>query len=130
MVKRGSTVLPDPDRIAEMARPVFERYGIEKAILFGSFATGRQTRRSDVDLILVKRTEKRFLDRYDGLLRDLYQAIRGRDIEVLIYTPEELARISERKFIQRALREGKVIYEAAAGGGKRDRSRGAGTADL
>lgn len=101
----------DLDEIAERARPVFRRHGILRAILFGSFATGRQGKKSDVDLILVQETERPFLERFHGILRELYQAIPGRDIEVFIYTPEELDRISHRKFIQRALREGKVIYE-------------------
>jgi uncharacterized protein len=97
--------------IARMARPVFERHNIEQAILFGSFATGRQSRKSDVDLILVKRTTKRYFDRFEGLLEDLYRAIPGREIECFIYTPKELASISQRLFIQRALGEGTVIYE-------------------
>jgi hypothetical protein len=37
--------------------------------------------------------------------------IRGRDIEVLTYTPEELKRIAHRKFIQTIFQEGKIIYE-------------------
>ncbi len=102
----------DADQIAEMARPVFQAHGIKRAILFGSFATGRQTKRSDVDLIIVKETDKRYFERYDGILQELYRAIRGRDIEVLIYTPQELQRIAHRRFIRRALHEGRVIYES------------------
>jgi predicted nucleotidyltransferase len=94
-----------------MARPVFERHNIERAILFGSFATGRQSRKSDVDLILIKSTAKRYFDRFEGLLEDLYRAIPGREIECFIYTPQELSSISHRPFIQRALGEGAVIYE-------------------
>jgi len=41
-----------------------------------------------------------------------HDGCRGSDIEVLIYTPEELDRISHRRFIQRAWQEGKVIYES------------------
>jgi predicted nucleotidyltransferase len=93
------------------ARPVFERYGIEKAILFGSLAAGRQSARSDVDLILVQRTCKPYFERFEGILRDLYRAIPGRDIECFIYSPEELAGISHRAFVRKALREGIVIYE-------------------
>ena len=97
--------------VAREARPVFERYRIEKAILFGSLATGRQGYRSDVDLILVQRTSKPYFERFDGLLQDLYRVIPGRDIECFIYSPEELAEISCRAFIRRALQEGIVIYE-------------------
>ena len=103
------------DQIADKARPIFMKYRVEKAILFGSFATGRQSRRSDVDLILIKDTKEPYFQRFDGILRDLYQAIRGRDLEVFIYSPDELQRIAHRKFIQRALEEGKVIYESRQG---------------
>ena len=97
--------------IARRARPVFERHNIERAILFGSFARGRQSRKSDVDLILVQRTARRYFERFEGLLQDLYRAIPGREIECFIYTPEELASISHRIFIRRILDEGTVIYE-------------------
>ena len=99
------------DDIIEGSRPVFLKYGIRKAILFGSFARGRQTRRSDIDLILIQETDKRYLDRFDGILSDLHQSLRGRDIEVFIYTPNEFTGISDRRFIRRALAEGQVIYE-------------------
>ena len=99
-------------QISMRVKPVLRKYGIKKAILFGSFATGRQTLKSDVDLVLIQDTDKRYFDRFEGILRDLYEAIRGRDIEVFIYTPEELDRISHRKFIQSVLREGQVIYES------------------
>ena len=97
--------------IARLARPVFERHNIDRAILFGSFATGRQSRKSDVDLILVQRTAKRYFERFEGLLQDLYRMIPGREIDCFIYTPEELASISHRFFVRRALDEGTVIYE-------------------
>ena len=100
------------DEIARDLNPVFEKYGIQSAVLFGSFARGRQSARSDLDLILIHNTDKPYFERFDGILRDLYQAIPGRDIDVFIYTPEELSRISHRRFIQKALEEGKVIYES------------------
>jgi predicted nucleotidyltransferase len=97
--------------IIEGARPVFQKFGIRKAILFGSFAKGRQTRKSDIDLILIQDTDKRYFDRFEGLLSDLYQNLRGRDIEVFIYTPQEFEDIADRRFVQRAVAEGQVIYE-------------------
>jgi predicted nucleotidyltransferase len=99
------------DDIIAGCRPVFLKYDIRKAILFGSFARGRQTRKSDIDLILIQETEKRYFDRFDGILSDLHQNLRGRDVEVFIYTPKEFAGISDRRFIRRAVAEGKVIYE-------------------
>ena len=99
------------ERIARSLRPVLRKHAVCKAILFGSFARGEQTRHSDIDLILVKRTDRRFLDRYEGLLRDLNNAVEDSWVEPLIYTPEELAAMEGRPFIARALAEGVCIYE-------------------
>ena len=109
--KRKAPTELSAGEIARLVRPVFERYKIERAILFGSFAAGRQSRRSDVDLILIQKTAKRYFERFEGLLQDLYRAIPGREIECFIYTPEELALIGHRSFIRRALSEGRIIYE-------------------
>jgi predicted nucleotidyltransferase len=100
------------EQIITSVSPIFEKHRIKKAILFGSLAKGTQSRKSDIDLILIQETDKRYFDRFEDILRELYQALPGRDIEVFIYTPEELTGISHRKFIQRALQEGKVIYES------------------
>lgn len=99
--------------LAERLRPIFEKQRVRRAIVFGSWARGDVSRHSDLDLILIQETEKRFLDRYDNLLGPIMQAVPGRDVDVLIYTPQELARLSERPFIARALREGKTIFESA-----------------
>ena len=92
--------------------PVFQQHQINKAILFGSFARGESSSHSDIDLILVKRTDQRFFDRYDKIMIDLYKAISGYEMDVLIYTPYELEQIAERPFIAQALREGRVLYES------------------
>jgi predicted nucleotidyltransferase len=57
--------------------------------LFGSFATGDGTGRSDLDLIIVLASNERFLDRYDDLLSEVTLGVPGRDVDMLIYTPEE-----------------------------------------
>jgi len=92
--------------------PIFRQYKVRKAILFGSIARGEETRHSDVDLILIQNTRKRFLKRYDGLLFALVQAAGKYAVDALIYTPRELEAIKERKFIRRALSEGITLYES------------------
>ncbi len=74
----------------------------------------KASRHSDLDLILVQKTDLRFLDRYDGLLASFSRALPEWDVDILIYTPEELAEISNRRFIQHALQEGKILYELKA----------------
>lgn len=94
----------------EMAR-LFSANGVLKAVLFGSFSRGTATRRSDVDLLVVQPTARRFLDRYEGLYAGICRLVKGRAVDLLIYTPEELAAMSRRKFIQSILRDGVTIYE-------------------
>ena len=100
------------EKVRECLVPVLRRYGILKAVVFGSVARGEPSPHSDVDLILVQRTEKRFFDRYEGLDRDLSKAFPYAVIEALIYTPEEMEWMQKRRFIANALREGQVIYES------------------
>jgi predicted nucleotidyltransferase len=101
--------------IQELTRrlhPVFKKYGVLRAILFGSLARGDASRRSDIDLIAVQDTDRRFLDRYEGFLREVVEASPGRDVDLLVYTPEELARMAQRPWIATVLKEGRTIYES------------------
>jgi predicted nucleotidyltransferase len=100
------------DALAATLRPIFEKYGILKAIVFGSFARSDQSRRSDIDLVLIQNTEKRFLDRYDGILGDIALLVPGRAVDLLIYTPQEFVDMADRRFIQTIVKEGIVIYES------------------
>jgi len=82
----------------------------QKAILFGSYARGTATRRSDVDLIFIEETSEPFLKRLERYLYPLSDHFGG-GVETLVYTPSELEGIAHRPFIQRVLREGVVLYE-------------------
>lgn len=110
MDKRASA--EELDQIIARLEAIFERHRVRRAILFGSFARGEPSRRSDVDLLVIQQSNKRWLDRYQGILREVTEAVRGRDVEMLIYTPEELEAMSETHLVAAALREGKTIYES------------------
>jgi len=99
-------------QLREQLLSALQRHHIQKAMVFGFFARGETSRHGDVDLIPVQQTEKRSLDRYDGLWYELGWAVPDHDLDVLIYTPEGLSAMSERAFIATALRDGKVIYES------------------
>jgi predicted nucleotidyltransferase len=98
--------------LATRLRSTFEKYRVQRAIVFGSLARGEGSRRSDVDLLIVQQTEKPFLARYDGILSEITLAVSGRDVDLLIYTPEELAQLRHRRWMARVLQEGKTIYES------------------
>ncbi len=80
---------------------------VRLVLLFGSLARGDARDHSDIDLIVVKETEKRFLDRLDEFYDDAREAM-----DVLVYTPQEFEEMKERPFVKRALKEGKILYEA------------------
>jgi len=96
--------------IRKLLAPIFRQNHVIKVVLFGSASRGSLTQKSDLDLMIVKETPKRFFDRYDEF-DEIHALIKNRAVDMLIYTPEELKNISHRPFIKRILDEGKSIYE-------------------
>ncbi len=81
---------------------------VQRAILFGSYAEGRRDLLTDLDILIVMDSPSDFMTRTAELYRELAGPV---DMDLLVYTPEELERIRHRGFIRRALEKGKVIYE-------------------
>ena len=87
-------------------------HGVQQVILFGSLARSDVRLSSDLDLIVVMDTEKRFLDRLDEIYRLLDPRVA---VDLLVYTPEEFARMRETSpLVRRAVAEGKVLYAAGS----------------
>ncbi len=84
-------------------------YRPEKIILFGSLAVGVPCQTSDIDLAIIKKTKKRFLDRNleVALIADPLEAF-----DFLVYTPKEWQEMQKKNnyFIQE-INKGKVLYE-------------------
>ena len=89
-------------------------YGPEKIILFGSAARGDADEFSDIDLIIVKKTETRFIQRQVDATNLVPRDI---SVDIFVYTPEEFQTMidEDNPFIERALAEGIVLYENAPG---------------
>lgn len=85
-----------------------------RAIAFGSVARGDADEWSDLDLLVVARTDRPFLERFKGFagVYDVWPRL-----DLLVYTPQELQRMVEEEnpFILEALREGVVVHEAGPG---------------
>jgi len=100
-------------QIERLKRRIVEDYEPEKIILFGSLARGDYHELSDIDMIIIKRTRKRFLDRIGDVLllndTDMH-------LECFVYTPEEFSKMIEEEnpFIEEALKSGVVLYEKQA----------------
>jgi len=97
-------------RIQSLLDPIFEKNKVQQVVLFGSSARRTETQKSDLDLMIVMESDQRFFDRFDAF-DEIYDLLKGRDLDLLIYTPEELKRISDRPFIRSLLKEGQIIYE-------------------
>ena len=92
-------------RVVQVAQP-------EKIILFGSAAQGRMGPHSDLDLLVV-RSGADALD----LMGEIYLNLRGvgAAVDAIVASPDDLERYrdSHGMVIRDALREGRVVYEAA-----------------
>ncbi len=104
--------IPTVAQIRESLAPLIARAGARKAVVFGSYARGSADRYSDLDIIIIHDTEKGFFDRASDF-RDVRSAW-PRSLDMLIYTPDEMGEMlaQRRPFIEIALEEGIVIYEA------------------
>lgn len=84
-------------RLEDELRVFIERWSrdpsIKKNILFGSVARGDVRRDSDLDLIIVQETDKKFLSRLEPFYRDARIAM-----DILVYTLDEFAAMAEGIF--------------------------------
>ena len=96
----------------ELARIIgrISRVGTRKVILFGSLLSDKTGLTSDIDLIIIRDTQERFLDRIETVYREIEPNVA---VDILVYTPQEIEEMSRwSSFIRRALKEGRVLYEA------------------
>ena len=96
---------------AELQRIILDiiKLGVEKIILFGSLSSGDVHKSSDIDLIIVKKTKKKFLERLEEFYNYLNPQVA---VDILVYTPEEFEEMKENNpFIMSAIKQGRIIYE-------------------
>lgn len=105
--ERKKSLLEELDRIVEVIKA---QYGPEKIVLFGSLAGGEVHEWSDIDLLVIKNTAKRPIERNIELFK-LIQPKMG--IDFFIYTPEEYEYLLKEKFsfLLNILKTGKTVYE-------------------
>jgi uncharacterized protein len=98
--------------ITDVVSKLKAEYQPEKIILYGSYAYGKPTEDSDIDLFIIKDTDKRGVDRFVEVKRLIYDPDRHISISPLIYTPGELAdRLSiGDDFVEEIMTRGEVLY--------------------
>ncbi len=99
------------NEIEEFGRRIGRHFGVERVILFGSYARGEVTDDSDVDLLVIGSFEGRSVDKSVEIRLKLRP---GFPVDLIVRTPEKLRQRLEMGdgFMQEILEEGKVLYEA------------------
>ena len=110
------TKIPEATKteLDEIVRRVVDGYQPEKIILFGSYAYGRPSADSDLDLLIIKKTSERFIDRWTNVRKIVSDPKRSIPFEPLVLTPQE---VKERlaigdQFIEEIITKGEVVYAA------------------
>jgi predicted nucleotidyltransferase len=98
--------------ILEIVDRIKMEYQPEKIILYGSYAYGKPTEDSDIDLFIVKDTDKRRVDRFVEVKRLIYEPGRRISISPIVYTPREVeGRLAlGDDFVEEVLTRGEVLY--------------------
>ena len=101
-----------PDVIRLLARQIADRFNPQKIILFGSYAYGQPRPESDIDLLIIMKTE----------LRESKQALQIRQflnplfgLDIIVYTPQKMdQRLAwGDSFLSEIIERGNVLYESA-----------------
>ncbi len=109
IVHKNNKVLPQGAKWA--AKVLAEKFQPDRIYLFGSHAYGRPNKDSDIDLLVVKKTQKpRELSvKMDGALED-----RQFPLDLLVYSPERFDYRMELgdPFLRLVVRKGILLYDA------------------
>jgi len=97
-------------KIPEIREKIVKGIDPEKIILFGSYAWGQPAENSDVDLLIIQKSEEPRRARQVSLRKKLFGI--GVPMDLLVYTQEELNYRLELEdfFFEKIINEGKVIY--------------------
>lgn len=92
---------------------LISEYHPDKVILFGSLVRGDIHPWSDIDLVIIKATDRRFAERLVDVAL-LCDSDLG--VDCLVYTPEEFRQMvaDGNSFIREVLQTGRVLYEREA----------------
>ncbi len=110
------TVVREAQDIAKTIQRVLEKlaaeYKPEKVVLFGSHARGTADSDSDVDLLIIKHTSERFIERWAAVQNILTRTHPFIPVEPIVLTSQE---IEDRlaigdQFIEGILAKGVVLY--------------------
>ena len=97
--------------IREIVQQIVERFRPQKVILFGSYAQGKPTQDSDVDLLVVMDTNEQALHMAARISAAIDHPF---PLDILVFRPADLKASLERKgvFATAVMAKGIVLHEA------------------
>lgn len=95
--------------VKQIINELVQNYKPKKVILFGSRVAGKTHEDSDVDLVVIKQTNKNFYDRIEEASGSVDHVL---PIDIIVYTPEEFKQMSKGSWFikNEVINKGKVIY--------------------
>ena len=98
------------EQIQAVADKIAKEFSPEKIILFGSYAWGKPTKDSDVDIFIVKDIQNT-----EGLEREVSMALYPRPfpMDILVYHPEQIQkryRLGD-VFVKKIMDQGHLLYD-------------------
>lgn len=100
--------------VQAMLGKLVSEYAPQKVILFGSHAYGEPGPDSDIDLLIIKETADRFIDRWVTVQRILTGSHPSLPVETFVLTPREIeTRLTAGdQFVAAILEKGEVLHAA------------------
>ncbi|MGR3175685.1 MAG: HEPN domain-containing protein [Candidatus Scalindua sp.] len=96
--------------VKDITERLIEYYEPDRIILYGSYGTKKERKNSDIDLLIIKKTEKYLIERRieaETILSD-----RLMSVDITIYTPEEVRYLFSvgSPFIEEVMEKGRLLY--------------------
>lgn len=100
------------EQIRGVARRIGEEFSPQRVILFGSYAYGKPTPDSDVDLLVISSFKGNWMEKAVQIQLQIRPPF---PVDLLVRTPEKIRERLEMGdgFMREILTKGKILYEAA-----------------
>lgn len=96
--------------VNRIVQTMIKFYNPEKIILYGSVVNGTVHSFSDIDLVVIKDTDKPFYERLEEIIEIAKPDVAA---DILVYTPEEVEKMVDDLFFQEEIvKKGQVLYSA------------------
>ena len=97
-------------QIQKLTKPIFEKYGVEKAYVFGSYARGDYDEYSDIDIIIVAKNIRSLL--IIGAILEALKQVLNKEVDLIeeeCFKEDEMDEL-EQEFYETIKKERVMIY--------------------